>query len=376
MVFRFYPTKDATLYERYPSKNTGMDSSLELRKDIVGTTLSSSIYNSRIVIAFASNSLDRIREFHTGSTNPNAGGGNWFLKLYACETSEIPSDYNLHCYLLSQSWTMGVGKDANIPQTTEGVSWNYRVGAAVTSSAWSTGSYGANETGSWTTNPGGGVWHTDAVSTQSFMYSTTNINMSVNNLVSKWIGDGLYAVDNHINFIIKKSDTDEQSRLTFSSVKFFSKDTSTVFLPVLEYQVYDASFTGSLTFVDTDASYGLTPVNLQATYGESSTPIIRFVARSKYPNRSFTTSSFNITKQLVSGSRYAIYSAQSDDEVIGFSEATTVSHDGTSNYFKLYVPGLQPERFYRILIQVPNSGSAGHQVYDHNWVFKVVRNSH
>ena len=40
-------------------------------------------------------------------------------------------------------------------------------------------------------------------------------------------------------------------------------------------------------------------------------------------------------------------------------------------YFKLYMKGLQPERYYRILFKHINDD--GTTIYDENSIFKVVR---
>ena len=174
-------------------------------------------------------------------------------------------------------------------------------------------------------------------------------------------------------FVVKKDETDETSAFTFKSLKFFSRDTNTIFLPTLEARFDDSSFTGSVTFVDTTSEFNIVPTNLQQAYSELSSPIIRFAARPRFPNLVYSTSSLYLTRQILSGSQYAVYSAQSDDVVIGFSDYTKLSHDTNGNYFKLHMDSLQPERFYKLVIKVPNSGSYGHQIYDQNWVFKVTR---
>ena len=48
MILRFYPTKDTTVYEQYPHKNTGLDAVLEINKTIIN----SSSYNSRVLLDF------------------------------------------------------------------------------------------------------------------------------------------------------------------------------------------------------------------------------------------------------------------------------------------------------------------------------------
>ena len=365
MVLKFYPSKDATIYERYPSKNTGLDASLEIVKQKTGTILSSSLYNSRALLDFNYTTISA--SIVDMGLDPNLF--DWRLCLYASEVSEIPADFNLYCYPISQSWTMGIGKYANSPSTTEGVSWNYRTGLTDTGSAWLTQSFEVNTTGSYTTNPGGGTWYTSSAASHSFTYTTTDFNFNLNDIIHEVQSGSIPFA----GVIIKKSDEDEASSMTFSSLKFFSKDTSTVFLPTLEARYDDSSFTGSLQSVDPSSLFNVVPTNLQSTYSELATPIIRFAARPRYPARSFATSSVYLDRFIVSGSQYAIQSAQSDDMIVDFSPYTKVSEDSNGNYIKLHMASFQPERFYKILLRVPNSGSYGHQVFDYNWVFKVLR---
>ena len=54
------------------------------------------------------------------------------------------------------------------------------------------------------------------------------------------------------------------------------------------------------------------------------------------------------------------------------TNATKVSCNGTSSFFDVYMDGLQPERYYRILIKTELQGST--VVVDNQNIFKVVRN--
>jgi hypothetical protein len=54
------------------------------------------------------------------------------------------------------------------------------------------------------------------------------------------------------------------------------------------------------------------------------------------------------------------------------STFTKISCDSTSNYFDLYLDGIQPERFYRLLVKTEVDGSD--IVIDNDQIFKVVRN--
>ena len=93
------------------------------------------------------------------------------------------------------------------------------------------------------------------------------------------------------------------------------------------------------------------------------------------PVDTFATQSGYLTRyKLPTGSQYAVYSAQSDDVVLEFSQFTKVSDDNTSNYIKLHLDSFQPERYYKLVLKVPNSGSnSTYQIHDNNWIFKVTR---
>ena len=363
MILRFYPTKDTTIYEQYPKKNTGLDAVLEINKTIIG----SSSYNSRVLLDFDYTAISE----SISSLGYNDKLFNYSLKLYLTEANEIPTDYTLYCYPISSSWSMGVGRYGNFPETTTGTSWTYKTSADDLTSAWQTGSFAANATASWTTTPGGGTWYTGSVASQSFSYTTSDIEMDVTSIVRQIQSSSI----SFKGFIIKKSPTDESSTNLFNSLKFFSKDTHTVYLPVLEAKYDDSIVTGSLSLINTDEDMNIIPVNLKHTYTETSTPIIRLSARYKFPVDTFETASGYLTRyKLPTGTQYAVYSAQSDDVVIGFSDYTKLSADNTSNYIKLHLDSFQPERYYRLLFKVPNSGSSSaYQIYDNKWIFKVTR---
>ena len=363
MILRYYPTKDASLYELYPSKNTGLDAMLEISK----TTVGSGSYNSRIVINFDYSAISQ--SIVNLGQNPNLY--KYHLKLYASEADQIPVDYNLYCYPIYGSWTMGVGRYSNYPETTDGVSWTYRNTANDITTTWETSSFPTNTTGSWATVQGGGVWYTSSVASQSFSYSTTDVDIDVTNIINK-VQSGSISFQ---GFILKKSDVDENSTSLFNSLKFFSKDTHTIYLPVLEARYDDSINNGILPLIDTTQDYDIIPVNLKSIYNEKSSPLIRLSARYKYPPFTFSTSSEFLTRyKLPTGTQYAVYNASSDDVVIDFSEFTKISDDSTSNYVRLHLDSFQPERYYRLLLKVPDSGSINtYQVFDEQWIFKVTR---
>lgn len=363
MVIRFYPKKDATIYEQYPEKNTGLDAILEVTKLIDN----SSSYNSRALLDFDYSAISS--SIVARGYNPNQF--NYRLKLYIAEANEIPLEYTLYCYPVSETWSMGVGRNGNSPATTTGVSWYFRNAKSDPGTAWTTSSFVAGTTGSWSTAAGGATWYTGSVASQSFTYTTSDVDMDVTNIIRD-VQSGSFSFQ---GFVLKRGSSDEQSGVDLGSLKFFSKDTHTIYLPILEARYDESVQAGSLTAIDTQEEFNVVAINLQPEYKESSTPTIRFSLRYRYPTYTFATSSNYLTRyRFPAGSQYAIYSAHTDDVIINFSDYTKLSDDGTSNYFKLPLESFQPERYYKIMLKIPYSGSNDYQIFDENWIFKVARN--
>ena len=368
MILRFYPSRDTTIYESAPTLNAGLDAILEITKTLATSSggQSTASFNSRILIDFdlvqISASLQEL--------NIDALAVDYGLKLYATEAEEIPLDYTLEAYLVSGSWDMGIGKRGNKPITSQGANWYYRVGTTSPANIWETSSFATNYTASWQINPGGGVWNELYEATQSYSYTTTDIDMDVTTLIQQGIISGSFK-----GLIIKKNDTAEQSLESIRALRFYSKETQTIYSPVLEVRYNDSVITGSLPPLDVDEDYNILTTNLKQTYKEGSRPRINVAPRYRYPTSVFQTSSLFVDSyKMPNDTQYAIYYAHSDDAVIDFGTYTRLSADDRSSYFRLHLDSLQPERYYRILFKVPESDGVGYQIYDNKWIFKVERN--
>ena len=141
MIYRIYPKKDATLYEDTPRKaqNTGKDEVLEIGKfyDTDNTTL---LGNSRAVIQFDLTPISQ--SIVSGDiTSPQ-----YRLRMENIENREIETNYNLNVYPLRDSFTEGMGSEADTPHITKHVSWVSRS----LSDTWDF----ANATVDRATNPG------------------------------------------------------------------------------------------------------------------------------------------------------------------------------------------------------------------------------
>ena len=98
----------------------------------------------------------------------------------------------------------------------------------------------------------------------------------------------------------------------------------------------------------------------------------RLNVRPDFPTRTFLTASLDTQNHyLNSSSMYSVKDLDTNETLIDFDpEFTKISCDAQSNYFDIYMNGLQPERYYKILIQTTISGST--IVKDDEYYFKVI----
>jgi len=115
------------------------------------------------------------------------------------------------------------------------------------------------------------------------------------------------------------------------------------------------------------------------TFKELSKVKFRVYTRDRYRTNSPTVGKYEMFKHhyLPSGSSYySIKDTVTEETIIPFSDESKLSADTTSNYFNIWMNGLQPERYYRVLIKaVSGSGNPDEVVnfYDDNFTFKVER---
>lgn len=378
-VYKIFPTKDATIYSEYPVKNTGIDEILELNLSLNSTnptSISGSFITevSRFLIKFSQEEINNLFTNKIGNNNYQA-----YLKFYLALEKSIPLEYTLECFPISGSWNMGTGRYANSPETTNGVSWEYRAQSG--SNPWLTSSFSTNVTASFISTsyqnrPGGGNWYTGSnnlnlKSTQSFDYtSNKDISFNVTNTLIAFNSNSIY----NDGFIIKNSSENEFNPLISYDLKYFSLDTHTIFPPELEVRWNDYSFnTGSITasFM-TDLNPVVTISNNKGSFRQDSIQKFRVYSRDKFPNRVFQTSSYYLyNKFLPTSSYYSIIDYKTGTVVIDFdSNFTKISTDSTSSYFNLYMSGLQPERYYKIIIKSIFDGNE--LLLDDEYYFKVL----
>ena len=347
-VYKIFPTKDATLYSAFPSMNTGVDAILEVSN--TNPPIDPSPRVARSLIQFDIDDINNVVDNIVMSNNYVSN-----LKLYIAEAKGIVQDTTLEVNLVTGEWNNGNGQYDDLPQTTNGVSWGYML---------SSGS------GAWTT-PGGDIALTPSTVTQSFGYrSPKDLNIDVTEGVNIIHSS---ASRNNDSFLIKltgsqefNSDLDNQP--TF---KFFSVDTNTIYPPTLEFKWDDSVYSTTLSGVSTSDIFVALDNNSGEFYPESVNRF-RLNVRPEFPVRTFQTSSiYTSNYSLPPASYYAIKDLDTNEYVVDFDENyTKISCDNTSNYFDIYMNGLEPERYYKILIQTTINGST--IVKDENYIFKVI----
>ena len=365
-IYKIFPEKSATLYSFYPTTNTGLDEIIEISTfyTVTGTN-----EVSRGLVKFPSNQINDI-------INNEVSGANFdvYLKLYLANASSLPLDYTLRCHPVSGSWNNGTGRLGNKPITTDGTSWEFLT--QLSGSVWfSTSSFPSGTTGSFKSgsNVGGGLWLTSSnyLTTQSFTRSTSkDIELKVTNTVLAWYSGSI----NNDGFILKHSSSIEFTTASKFELKYFSGNTHTIYPPCLEIRWNDSIYnTGSLSVINSDL-FTATLGNNKGEFQQDSIQRFRINVRDKYPARTFQTSSVYLNnKALPSSSYWSIKDLDSEEIVVDYDTLyTKISCDSNGNYFDIYMNGLEPERYYKLLFKTVLSNGEN-IISDNNYYFKVIR---
>jgi hypothetical protein len=366
-VYKIFPTQDATLYSAYPTMNTGLNAILETSNTL---DISGNPDVSRYLIKFdTAEIIDIISNKISGSSY------DIYFKNFIAEAQGINLNTSLEILPVAQDWNNGTGYYLDSPITENGSSWAYASysgsGAWIMSGNGFTGSYNS------TYSPqGGGNFFTGSIYkvTQSFeLRSEKDIEVNVKTTVNAWSSSILP----NYGFIVKLTGSQEfnPSEYIQPQFKYYSVDTNTIYPPCLEFRWrdYQSILTGSATgsIVNT-SNLKLSLDENPGTFYPTSVNKFKLNVSPLYPPRVYQTSSlFTNLNYLPTASYYAIKDLATNEFIVNFdNQYTQISSDSTGNNFSVYMSGLEPERYYKILIKTIINGST--LIFDDNYYFKVI----
>ena len=386
----YYAERDTTLYEKHPDQNTGIDQILELTKIASGSRLDGFIqprtYNSRILIDFGSEITSLSASVSAGDIpmpDTHSLSSSVYINLHASDASELLQNYTINAYPVSQSWTNGNGHLNDTPYSKIGASWLHRSGDASIGSAvdWNTGSANSAADGVGATEAEGGGTYIitgidGGIGSQHFVNEKPDIRMDVTHIVRGWIeGDRP-----NYGFIIKRPRVDELSGTTLGSLKYFGRESHTIFVPRLEVGWDDSSV--ATTAGISSNIYVPYIKNIKNEYRTSEIARFRIGVRPDYPIKTYSTASFYKTdERLPASSSYSIFDSVTNDVIIKDEKVYSNSTTKISNYnedadpsddisfFDLRMDSFMPERYYKIKLTCRRTTDT--QTFD-NFYFKVV----
>ena len=374
----YYIDEDATLYERKPTQNTGIDPILELTKITSGSKFEGAVqantYNTRILLNFATQITalsQSIVNKQIPMVSSNALSASVYLTMTAADATDLPLTFELKAYPVSQSWAMGNGYKGDVPISKTGVSWYY-TDAEDPGTRWATGSAFAYQSGT-TETMGGGTWFTGSgyEASQSFANPRSlDVRMNITDIVQKWL---MGNIPNY-GLILKRTSTAEQSGVVQGSIKYYGNETHTIFIPRLEVAWNDTVTNGTGSFSEISSNtYVPYFKNIRPSYRTDDKAVFRIGVRPEYPQRNYGTGSVYLTEyRLPTSSYFSVTDAYTNQTIIPYdTSATKISCDTNGSFFKLNMNTFMPERYYRILLKIERDGGNDVQIHDNGYYFKI-----
>jgi hypothetical protein len=339
----FLPTsQDATIYERYPTLNTGLDEIIEVGKIIKSLDGPNQ---------YASGSTRMLIQFDIPSLQQYPTSSKYYLNLRIANATNVNRYQKLEVYPVSQSWVEGSGYFYQDVQNAEdGVTWIDR-----------------STTATWATS---GSNYTTAISA-SYTFSKVpieDVKIDITNLIAPVVSGSNITPWNGL--ILKFPATDELDSTNRGNIKFFSGNTHTIFAPKLEIVQVDQTFvTGSLKRIP-NGNVTIVPKNIKEAYTLGEVDKVYLVVREPYPDRKFdATSRYRNVYYLPSESYYRVRDQVADMVLYEFDQYSAINCDSSGSYILLDTSGLEVNRYYTLDLKVKSSGLVFFPEF--NYTFKV-----
>lgn len=345
------PTEDASIYEQYPTRNTGVDEILEVGKS---RTISGSI---RSLIQFSQAEIVAMDAAATAvGQSPT-----YYLNLRIAKADNLTSNQRVEFYEATQSWDEGTGfLSQDLENAKDGATW---LVADIGDTTWS---FAATQSKA---SPGGA---TGSLTTPNgsviFGFEPNDVRIDITDTVNAWIG-GLA----NYGLLLKIPSGSEDDPKVTANFKFFSKNTHTIYPPTLEAvwntQTIDVLPNCGLSLAPDE--FELFIPNARPTIPTGSTTRIRFGMRPSQPIKTFSDAfRFSNKFYLNSGSHIGVQDAATRAFVVPFDTGSFISADSTGSYFDLKVENMFIGRTYNILVRVQKPW--GNEVIDTGHTFRVT----
>ena len=388
--YRIFPIQDAFISTEKSLANTGRDELLE----IGGYPSSGTGHTLRTLIKFDDAEIKKVLQDKASITYPvdvtAAAPFRAKLNLSLNFATELPMNYKLNVHPLAEQWDEGTGKFGDVPQNKTGCSWVNRLAgsnhpwASVSSQITQTTANGftLTENELHTTSSfeaglvGGGSWYFTSGSSPKVISGSQSFNKNSSHDIEIDVTTATTYMTNEYfsnnGFIVKAENTVEFNQSSSVRLKYYGEDTNTIYPPFIELQWSDYSHNSTLNEI-TSPDIVVSLRNNKGRYTDEGKQRFRLHVRPENPPRTFTTSSaYTVNHTLPTASYWGLRDENTEEMVFDYDDYTKINADNTSNYFDVYMDGLQPERYYRVLIKSEIDGTT--TVIDNNQVFKVVRN--
>ena len=333
------PEQDASIYEQFPTRNTGVDEILE-----VGKTRETN------------GSVRALIQFDTDKfTAPFSS--SFFLNLRIARAEKFVRNQTIEFYQVSESWDEGTGFfEQDLENSQDGATWQIR----------------NNDDDNWTfgnnTSSLGGSTGS-LVATQNFDWKPEDVRIDITGQVRAWITSSI-----NEGLLIKIPTVDEENGKATPNVRFFSKNTHTIYPPTIE-----AVWNTQTMSVAPNCGLSLAPeeidifvTNMRPEMITGSVHRVRFGVRSANTIKSFrnVATRFQSGFFLPSGSHIGIQDAATKAFIVPFDTGSLLSADNTGSYFDLKIENMYINRTYKILVRTTKPW--GPEVVDTGHTFRVV----
>jgi len=339
------PTEDASIYQRYPSTNGGLDEILELGK-LVKPLDGSGMY--------ASASVRTLLNFDITSGSNYPSTAKYYLKLYLANGEYVNRYQKIEVYPVSRSWTEGSGYFyQDVKNVSDEITWEK-----------------ANATTSWSL-AGGDFVNTPSASKTLSEFPLQDIRIDVTSIVTPVVSGS--NTTPWYGLLLKFPTTDESDTTNTGNIKIFSSNTHTVFSPKLEIVWNDQTFsTGSLKPIP-NGNVTILPKNIKEAYTQGEIDKVYFVVRDPYPDKKFDEKQrYRNMYYLPSESYYRIKDQVSGMVLQDFDQYSAISCDVSGSYFVLDTTGMEVNRTYEIDLKVKKNNLVFFPEF--NYIFRIDNN--